>query len=107
MPGFLSDAFRGLFVGGGGIIVGAVGMWESRSDFQGRGKTQGNLGLVFLVFHGPTFPRRSEDFHARLRSCRKPRNNLFLACCMLRADSVSLCWLAIRSSFSMLSGGLR
>src|SRR5271156_7220635 len=28
-------------------------MWESRSDFQGRGKRKGNLVLVFLVFHGP------------------------------------------------------
>jgi hypothetical protein len=28
-------------------------MWESRSDFQGLGKTKGNLGLVFLVFHAP------------------------------------------------------
>jgi hypothetical protein len=33
--------------------AGAVGMWESRSDFQGPGETKGNLGLVFLVFHEP------------------------------------------------------
>lgn len=33
-----------------GIAVGAVGMWKSRSDFQGRGKTKGNLVLVFLRF---------------------------------------------------------
>jgi hypothetical protein len=33
--------------------AGAVGMWESRSDFQGLWETQGNLGSVFLVFHAP------------------------------------------------------
>jgi hypothetical protein len=33
--------------------AGAVGRWESRSDFQGLWETQGNLGLVFLVFHAP------------------------------------------------------
>src|SRR3981189_2580146 len=33
--------------------AGAVGMWESRSDFQGLWETKGNLGLVFLVFHAP------------------------------------------------------
>jgi hypothetical protein len=32
-------------------------MWELRSDFQGRWETKGNLGLVFLVFHGPSFPQ--------------------------------------------------
>src|SRR6266478_4872180 len=30
-------------------LARAVGMWESRSDFQGLGKTKGNLVLVFLV----------------------------------------------------------
>src|ERR1700728_2034627 len=39
--------------------AGAVGMWESRSDFRGLWETKGNLGLVFLVFHGPSFPRPS------------------------------------------------
>jgi hypothetical protein len=33
--------------------AGAVGMWESRNDFQGLWETKGNLGLVFLVFHAP------------------------------------------------------
>jgi hypothetical protein len=33
--------------------AGAVGMWESRSDFQGLWETKGNLGLVFLFFHAP------------------------------------------------------
>src|SRR6202140_1569518 len=36
--------------------------WECgnrSSDFQGRWETKGNLVLVFLVFHGPAFPRRS------------------------------------------------
>jgi len=40
-------------------LARAVGMWESRSDFQGLGKTKGNLVLVFLVFHGTSFPRPS------------------------------------------------
>ena len=34
-------------------LVEAVGMWESRGDFQGLWETKGNLGLVFLVFHEP------------------------------------------------------
>jgi hypothetical protein len=36
--------------------AGAVGMWESRSDFQGLWETEGNLGSVFLVFHAPVIP---------------------------------------------------
>ena len=76
-------------------------MWESRSDFQGRWETEGNLVLVFLVFQGPAFPRRFPQslrgFHADFRSWQKPRNSLRLASCMRRADSVSLCAFAIWS----------
>src|ERR1700674_2363070 len=75
--------------------------------FPRAGGNEGNLGLVFLVFHGPAFPRRSPVFHAVLRSCRKPRNRLHLACCIRRADSVSLCWLAMRSKLWMLRDGRR
>jgi hypothetical protein len=38
------------------VAVEAVGMWESRSDSQGRWETMENPLLVFLVFHGPSFP---------------------------------------------------
>ena len=71
---------------------------------------EGNLGLVFLVFHGPAFPRRSPlrfGLHPRLRSWRKPRNSLRLASCMPRAASVSLCAFAMWSKLSILSSGLR
>ena len=37
--------------------MGAVGMWESRSDFQGRTGVEGNLVLVFLSVLGPAFPQ--------------------------------------------------
>ena len=35
-----------------GLVVGAVGMWESRSDFQGAVGRVENLVLVFQAFHG-------------------------------------------------------
>ena len=38
---------------------------ESRSDFQGRWETKGNLVLVFLVFHRPSFPQPSSCCSAR------------------------------------------
>jgi hypothetical protein len=79
-----------------GLIIDAVGMWKSRSDFQGRWETMGNLILVFLVFHRPAFPRCSPVFHALFRSGRKPRNSFLLASCIRRADSVSLCACALR-----------
>src|SRR5438045_5527572 len=45
------------------VVAGAVGMWESRSgDFQGLWETMGNLLLVFLVFHRPSFPQSSSPF---------------------------------------------
>ena len=40
-------------------VAGAVGMWESRSDFQGLWEMKGNLGLVFLVFHAPVISMAS------------------------------------------------
>lgn len=41
------------------IAAGAVEMWKSPSDFQGRWKRVENRGLVFHRFHGPSFPRLS------------------------------------------------
>ncbi len=35
-----------------GLVVGAVGLWESRSDFQGAVGRVENLVLVFQAFHG-------------------------------------------------------
>jgi SAM-dependent methyltransferase len=47
------------------IVVGAVEMWESRSDFQGRWETRETCCVVFLVFHRPSFPQPSPCFSAR------------------------------------------
>jgi hypothetical protein len=41
------------------IVIGAVGMWESRSDFQGRWEARETVVLVFRAFHGSSFPRPS------------------------------------------------
>jgi len=49
--------FVDFVLGDEGIVVGAVGMWESHSDFQGRWKEMGNLLLVSLAFLGPSFPQ--------------------------------------------------
>jgi hypothetical protein len=35
------------------LLVAAVGMWESRSDFQGAVGTEENLLSVFLSVHSP------------------------------------------------------
>src|SRR5881628_1327339 len=40
-------------------LAGAVGMWESRERFPRAVGNEGNMGLVFLVFHGPSFPQPS------------------------------------------------
>src|ERR1700676_3607012 len=47
------------------LFHASSGLWEcgNRSgDFQGRGETKGNLVLVFLVLHGPSFPQPSSFF---------------------------------------------
>jgi hypothetical protein len=54
-------------------------MWESRSDFQGVGKTKGNLGLVFLVFHAPVISTVLPGFIYALLLCGKRANNLRFA----------------------------
>ena len=59
-------------------VAGAVGMWESRSDFQGPWETKGNLGLVFLVFHARHFHGLPGFIYALLL-CWKRANNLRLA----------------------------
>src|SRR5438270_7195852 len=38
-------------------LAGAVGMWESRERFPRAMGSEGNLVLVFLVFHSPSFPQ--------------------------------------------------
>jgi len=38
-------------------VMVAVGMWKSRSDFQGRMGAEGNPFLVFLRVLGPAFPQ--------------------------------------------------
>ena len=58
------------------LLVGAVGMWKSRSDFQGLWETKGNLGLVFLVFHAPGISTVLPDFIYALLLCWKRANNL-------------------------------
>jgi hypothetical protein len=40
-----------------GIVVEAVGMWESRMRFPRAVGRVENLFLVFQAFHGPPFPR--------------------------------------------------
>src|SRR5579862_2153513 len=44
-------------------------MWESRSDFQGRWETKGNLGLVFLVFHASVISMALSGFILMRSSC--------------------------------------
>ena len=87
----------------GGIVVGVVGLWESRSDFQGRWETKGNL--VFLVFHRPSFPQPSPALHGVFAE-RKLANSFCLARCIRRA-AVSLSAWAMRPRASSLCPGLR
>ena len=54
-------------------------MWESRSDFQGLWETQGNLGLVFLVFHVPVISTALSSSIYALLLCWKRANNLRFA----------------------------
>ena len=43
------------------VVIVAVGMWESRSDFQERWERAENLGLVFRAFLRSAFPRLPES----------------------------------------------
>ena len=63
-------------------LVGAVGMWKSRSDFQGLWETKGNLGMVFLVFHAPVISTVLPGFIYALLLCWKRANNLRFASCI-------------------------
>ena len=47
-------------------LVGAVGMWETRSVFQGRWGRVGKRGWLFHAFHRPSFPQLSGCGRARL-----------------------------------------
>ena len=88
--------------------VGAVenvGIAEAIS--KGWGKRLGNLVLVFLRFPLPAISTAFRRFQALFRSRYRVRKSLRLASCMPFADSVSLCWPAIRSRDPMLSSGLR
>src|SRR5271166_101646 len=74
--------------------VGAVGMWESRSDFQGGCETR-------RVLHAPSFPPPFPPPGWELHFFPKPapRNcskSLPLACCIRWAASVSLTAAAMR-----------
>ncbi len=69
--------------------AGAVGMWESRSDFQGLWETKGNLGSVFLVFHASVISAAlSGSIYALLLWCKRA-NSLRLASRISRAAWVS------------------
>src|SRR5713226_1190650 len=48
------------------MVVGAVGMWESRERFPRAVGSEGNLTLVFLAFHSPSFPQSSPVLRAAL-----------------------------------------
>ena len=81
------------------IVVGAVGMWESRSDFQGRWETRETRFWfssfpIARHFHSPSAVARRG-----LLAEAKRANSLLLACCIRRAAAVSL------SSWAMLSAG--
>jgi hypothetical protein len=54
-------------------------MWESRSDIQGLWETQGNLGLVFLVFHVPVISTILPGFIYALLLCCNRANSLRFA----------------------------
>src|SRR5438874_5890468 len=47
-------------------MVGAVGMWESRERFPRAVGREGNLVLVFLASHSPSFPQSSPVLRAAL-----------------------------------------
>ena len=89
------------------IVVGAVGMWESRSDFQGRWETRETCFWfssfsIARHFHSPLPCVQLFVFvHAKLA------NSLLLACCILLAAAVSLSRLARRCRASIVCPGLR
>jgi len=102
-PGLLS----GIGFEGKRIVVGAVGMWESRSDFQGRWETRETCFWfssfsIARHFHSPLLA-----FQRGVFAPAKLANSLLLACCICRAAAVSLAALAIRSRAPIVCPGLR
>jgi len=89
------------------LAAGAVGMWESRSDFQGLWETEENLGLVFLVFHAPVISTVLPGFFHALLLCWKRANSLRLAFCIPTAAWVSDSIPAVRASSSIVRFGRR
>jgi hypothetical protein len=66
-------------------VAEAVGMWESRSDFQGLWQTTENLGLVFLVFHAPVISLASAVLYALRLWCKRANSLRFASCISLAA----------------------
>ena len=104
MPGSFLWVFRFCFHKE--LIIGAVGMWESRSDFQGRWERR-ETWFWFSSFSTARHFHGAPRFHALWRFWRKLRNNFRLATCMRCAASVSLCAFAIWSRAGMLTVGFR
>src|ERR1039457_3485425 len=94
------SSFQGLNLKNSLAVVEAVGMWESRSDFQGGGETR--RVCTHRHFHRPCcrelhfFPKPAG------RNCSK---SLRLACCMRWAASVSLRAAAMRCKTATVSPG--
>jgi len=102
-PGLLS----GIDLEGERIVVGAVGMWESHSDFQGRWETRETCFWfssfsIARHFHSPV-----RTFQRGVFAPAKLANSLVLACCIFVAAAVSLSTLATRSRASIVCPGLR
>ena len=72
------------------LVAGAVGMWESRPPFgeipKGLVERVGSLLLAFHAFHSPDISTALSPY----RVVRQRANMLSFACCIRRADSVSL-----------------
>jgi len=81
------------------LVVGAVGMWESRLPLarlpKGLVERVGSLPLAFHAFHSPGIPTALSH-----RGFRQRANKLSLAFCIRRAASVSLLIVACCCSMS-------
>src|SRR5258707_1836985 len=80
-------------------VVEAVGMWESRSDFQGLWETTENLGLVFLVFYAPVISMVSSVLYALRLWCRRADNFGFDFCVSLSARVSQFAPRRVRKSY--------
>ena len=101
--------FIEVFLGEGEIVVEAVGMWESRSDFQGRWETE-ETDFGFPPFSSARhFHSRSRSalFHADLFTGNKSAKSTRLACCIRFAASVSLSAPAFFFSASTVCPGFK